>query len=382
MPERKPARSFTWPIILITIGIVWLMSNLNLIDVRGWDLILDLWPLLLIVLGIDSLIRERGLAGPVFLIGIGIIFILSNFEVISWDVWFLVLRLWPLILVAIGLDIIIGRRSVWLSALALVFVLAILAGSLVFSGSFSSEGLLTGGTGQPLEGEMISAELVGVDRAQLSLNPAIASLRIDASDSDANLIEGMIRMARNETVVQDFDISDGLARYSLRSKSPGSFIDGFTNGLPRRRWDLEINPDIPMELDFNLGVGESEIDLRESHLVDLQVSIGIGQIVVFLPEGDDYSAVIDGGIGQTIIHFPDSGSFRIEVSGGIGEIVLRIPRDLGVRVKVDRGIAGLQVPDSFIQSGGYYLSPSHESSGDFVEVFVEMGIGNIAIRYE
>src|SRR5262245_12945841 len=59
MKEEKP-RSFFWPAILIVVGVVWLLGNLN-IGLPPFDffLLLQLWPLLLVVAGINLLIGRR-----------------------------------------------------------------------------------------------------------------------------------------------------------------------------------------------------------------------------------------------------------------------------------------------------------------------------------
>src|SRR5215210_2097893 len=53
--------------------------------------------------------------GPVLLILAGSVFLLNNLGILPWNVWGDVWRLWPLIPIAIGLDIIVGRRSPALS---------------------------------------------------------------------------------------------------------------------------------------------------------------------------------------------------------------------------------------------------------------------------
>ena len=64
--------------------------------------------------------RRGSLVGPVILLGLGIVFLLNNLGVLEWSVWEVIFRLWPVLLIAAGLDFLIGRRSVWGSLLALV----------------------------------------------------------------------------------------------------------------------------------------------------------------------------------------------------------------------------------------------------------------------
>ena len=56
--------------------------------------------------------RRRGsLFGPLLLIALGIIFLLNNVNVLQGDVWNTILRLWPLILIVIGLDSLYQRQG-------------------------------------------------------------------------------------------------------------------------------------------------------------------------------------------------------------------------------------------------------------------------------
>ena len=64
--------------------------------------------------------RHRGGLGAVILIFLGIIFLLNNFGLLSWQVWGTIWRFWPLILVLIGLRIIMGHSRG--SSLAILFV--------------------------------------------------------------------------------------------------------------------------------------------------------------------------------------------------------------------------------------------------------------------
>lgn len=135
-------RSFIGPIMLIALGVIFLLSNLNLVQRDLGSLVWRLWPVIFIALGLDSLFRERGVAGPVFFLTLGGMFLLRNFDLVEGDVWWLLIRLWPVLLIAVGLDFILRRRSLVGAVLAVAFILALLAFSLgFFNGSFEVEGI-------------------------------------------------------------------------------------------------------------------------------------------------------------------------------------------------------------------------------------------------
>ncbi|RIK28496.1 MAG: cell wall-active antibiotics response protein, partial [Chloroflexi bacterium] len=55
--------------------------------------------------------NRSSLFGPILLIGLGILLLLSNLGVLTVNVWQMLFRFWPVILIAVGLDILFGRRS-------------------------------------------------------------------------------------------------------------------------------------------------------------------------------------------------------------------------------------------------------------------------------
>jgi len=69
---------------------------------------------------------SRGL----LLITIGVIFFLLNYDILSWNFWFHVSELWPLILILAGIGLLFSRR-IPLSAVLLVFLLSMVGYSMV-----------------------------------------------------------------------------------------------------------------------------------------------------------------------------------------------------------------------------------------------------------
>ena len=81
------------------------------------------------------------IVGPILLIGAGVLFLLNNLGIVDWAVWGGLWRLWPLALVAIGLDLLFGRRRPWLSTLLVLLLLVASVGLLFYTG-FGSGGKL------------------------------------------------------------------------------------------------------------------------------------------------------------------------------------------------------------------------------------------------
>lgn len=131
--RKLRSRGLFWPVVLIVLGVVLLLNNLGELEEGVWQTILGLWPVLLVVIGVESLRRYGGLTGPFILAGIGLIFLLGNLGGLKENSFETMMRLWPLLLIALGLEIVVRGSKSWVVWLSFVLLLLSLGASLVFS---------------------------------------------------------------------------------------------------------------------------------------------------------------------------------------------------------------------------------------------------------
>ena len=99
---KNHRHSIFWALILIVAGTVLLLNTMGILPGNIIDLLLKLWPVLFIIGGLDNIVQGRGWVWAVISLGLGTVFLLANFGYLPWDSWNLLLRMWPLILVALG----------------------------------------------------------------------------------------------------------------------------------------------------------------------------------------------------------------------------------------------------------------------------------------
>ena len=342
--------SLVWPLILIGLGIIFLLNNLGLMTGDIWDTALRLWPLILIAIGLDGFIRRGGLVGSSLIIAVGIVFLLSNYGYLTVNVWEVVVRLWPLLLIAIGFDIFIGRRSIWASLVGLVVILAIFAGALwAFGVGF--------GRGQTVAGQQISQPVGSASHASIKIEPGAASLRLGSLDSAENLLAGSIQTNKGQSVVKDFSQNGNDVSLTLRTTGANFYY--LPTGPSQWNWDLGLNPEIPMNLAVNLGAGNANMDLNSLKIDTLNVDMGVGNASLILPT---------------------SGQYTARVNGAIGQLVIEVPQGLGIQIKSDTGIANVNMPADFQEQNGYYTSPNYASSENRVDMSLDMAIGSVTVR--
>ncbi len=294
--------------------------------------------------------RRSSLVGPVILIGLGVIFLLNNLGILDWSVWDVIFRLWPVLIIAAGLDILIGRRSAWGALLSLVLTCALIAGALWLYGS--------GAMDRRTSSTEISQSRDEASEAEITIAPAVGSLHIEALPESNQLISGVIRPIRGERVQDNFEVRDGMAIFSLRSE--GNFVGPFFGGPSSGPdWDLAVSSDVPLDLELDLGVGEFDVDLTDLTLDSLDVSIGVGQTTIILP---------------------DEGSFRANIDAAIGNTVIIVPAEMEVRIEVDTALSARQLPRGYRRHGDDYESPGYDDAENRIELSISQAIGNVTIR--
>ncbi len=290
------------------------------------------------------------IAGPIILISFGVIFLLINLDVIELSAWDVIMRFWPILLIAIGLDKLIGRRSAWGAAIAVVMVLAILAGGIIF---FDNQSQWT------YASENFEIPLGNAEEATISLDPALGYLLVDALPMGSNvLLRGDVQPFSGEEIGKTIDFTGTQATIDLRTEGVivAPLFGGWSN---QPSWDLSLHPGVFTYLIVDLGVGKAELDLHDLQIGEMHVEQGIGQMIIMLPSTDNMD---------------------VNLEGGIGEIQVVIPEDVGARIRAGVGIGNVLVPSDYTRDGDFYVSPGYAAAVNHIEMDIDLGIGSVRVR--
>lgn len=292
--------------------------------------------------------RRGSLIGPVILIGLGVVFLLDNLGVVHWDIWQIVFRLWPVLLIAAGLDLVVGRRS----TAGTIVVILVMVG-LIFAGVWLLSDSLSG-TAQT---ETLRQATQDAQRAEVEIDGSVGTLRVGTHDEPGVLILGTAELSPGEELRKDFRVQDGTAFYTLGSRSVWRIPSW--GGFGERVWGLRVSRELLMRLSVSAGVGETMLDLAELQATEVTLSAGVGRSTITLPATGRYSATIDSGVGEVTIH---------------------LPRGLAARITVSTGIGDVEVEGDFQRDGDVYVSPGFETAQNRVVLDISGGIGRIVVK--
>lgn len=220
--------------------------------------------------------------GPVFwpllLIAVGVIFLLSNLGLLSFDPWQL-WRLWPVILVVIGLDILLEvalRR------------------------------------GRPAE--TISIDQGALSEARVSVEFGAGELRMGAGAPAGKLLEG--------------EFSDG-AEYQVRTSEVRLYgsRDWSWWGWRGRTWDVRLTREIPLGLRLQLGACQARLDLSDLRVTNVTLETGAADTSIRFPSAAGMTrAKVKAGAAQVTLSVPEGVAARITATMAIGSLNVNTQR--------------------------------------------------------
>ncbi len=149
------------------------------------------------------------IALPVALIAAGVLSLFYNLGLLRWDLWNGIIRLWPLLLIAFGFALLVGRGSLrWGLVLVLLAILAAIyfeIGSAFFEARFSrcpidvppAEETVTQGRRESLEQKRVAAGKKG----EFSLGSQyLSALPVPPHSDDRS---GKLRLTPRVTLLED-----------------------------------------------------------------------------------------------------------------------------------------------------------------------------------
>jgi hypothetical protein len=291
------------------------------------------------------------IVGPLLLITAGFIFLLNSLEILDWGIWGSLWRLWPLILVIIGIDMLVGRRS---PILSLLLVLVVIAAGAAF---LYSAGGLVGGSREQLT---LNVPLNGATAANVQIDMGLGDLTVDSGEGGNALATGTLNYySRSGAPSQSVNTSSNTLNLNLKqSNKGGPFFFGDSNGS--LDWNIHLNPQTPTRLDVNTGTGHTTLELEKSNITNLIVNSGTGSTDVVLPA--------------------QAGDLKATVDGGVGSIDITIPSGVEARIRIDSGLGSVNVDDRFSKTGDKtYQSAGYSESKNRVDLNLDAGVGSVNI---
>jgi hypothetical protein len=259
--------------------------------------------------------RSRGLLFPLVLIAVGAVVLLSNTGVLSSDALLRLGDLWPLLLVILGLQLILNHTLprqqatlVGLGATVAIVVAAVAYAALAPAVPF--------GTRQANSSESLG----GLTAATLDLNYNAATVDIQVGSLGDSLYQARVDYPSSDNP-PTISLDRVTGTLEIRESSSFALFRLFSSS--RRHLVVTLSDRIPWSIQVGGGATNLRLDLRRLQLSKLEVSGGANRLDAQLPSPKGTVLIdVSGAASNLTLRAPAQSEWRVAVSGGVSAVTI------------------------------------------------------------
>ncbi|MBV9578691.1 MAG: hypothetical protein JO057_08890, partial [Chloroflexi bacterium] len=275
--------------------------------------------------------------------------------------WINLWRLWPVVLVLIGVELLLAHRVPWVVLAG--FAAVVLVGGAVWvdrgTSSVTGSGGVATTTATSLDGATQSAVTVRFGAGGLNLGPI---LQPQPDQLASMTFQGPRQLAPESQYTVS---SGGVGQLEYQSNGPRgapAFVPFVGGRSDAAQMDLTLAPNVPItSLTVQTGAADARLDLSSLRVINLDLSIGAATTWVRFPEA----------AGTTTAH----------ISGGASTLSLEVPQGVAAQIQLRGGLSTVNVDQSrFPQvSDNMYRSADYATATNKVDLTIETGVTTIQI---
>jgi Domain of unknown function (DUF5668) len=280
-------------------------------------------------------------------------------------------RLWPLVLVALGLSIILARTAFSVIGTVLAaLVVGVAGGALLTVGPI---GVGCGAGAEPATSDLtpnsgtFTASTVEVD---LDFNCGSLSLGM-GSGTEWSASVGRSRGPQP-------DVTGEAGSLTIHSEG-GSFIEG-----SRQRWDVTLGSEPTYDISADINAADSTLDLSEGTFGSINLDPNAGDVLIDLSGAEVQNLEVNLNAGSLSISVDESTTANGSLSVNAGDLNLCTTPDTATRLSVGSNVAfghNLTASD-LMQSGTTWTSEGFETADRRVDLTVEGNAGSFTLNPE
>lgn len=265
--------------------------------------------------------------------------------------------LWPVILIAIGLNLMTRKRKrlniiIWLLTFAIFIGFGIRKGNEP-SRLFGNNSILDtkiyqtiSADTKPFEKEVPLPK--GTEKGKMILNLGAVNLSLSKGRGDL-----FVKVDSNIPNLKQhiFEGKQAIIEYNHEKYDLANVV---------RNFNLQMNPELPWEIEANLGAADGKLDLSGISVEKIDLAIGAGDIELYIGE-------------QEI-------NTDIYLRAGVAELVAYIPEKAGLKVKSGNFLTDVTFDNIALEcKNGEYQSENYKKAGQNIVMDIITGISAIKI---
>ncbi|MBS4535501.1 hypothetical protein GOQ29_07685 [Clostridium sp. D2Q-14] len=252
--------------------------------------------------------KSRNIILGFLFIVLGSLWILSNLDIINFSIGNIIwgiTDLWPLVLVIIGINLIIKNKKIKL-LLWILFIIII-----IFYGFFIHDDIFTGNSNDFTGKDVSSINMEDkTEKGKLDLDIGAAKFEITSGNSD------LVTIFSNRSYNYKSQLENSL--HTVYLSNDGNFKTFNFKKNERFYYELNLNESIPWSFDIDCGAVDGKLNLKNIDVEEFSLDMGAGKIEVDLGEKSKLTNIdINSGVSKVVLNIPKESGIRVKLDGAL-----------------------------------------------------------------
>ena len=255
--------------------------------------------------------KARQLWFGVLLILVGALMLMSNLGYLRLDLWGAFWQVWPVVLISLGVTMLLAR-SRWAFLGPLILIVTVLYAAMSPTGMPFLSHPHMGGYRWQKSTTFARPWDVSIDKGELQVELEAGNINILGSGEQ--LISGRMSYRSGMPI---WAFHQRANRAVTRVSTPGN--RGWFAGNRGYRGSIMLGSMVPWDLQVQLGAGTLQGDFRNTQLQRMTVELGAGRLDLTLSDrGFRGEILIEGGASSVKLHVPQGVGVRIHLTNPVG----------------------------------------------------------------
>lgn len=291
----------------------------------------------------------------VILLSVGIVLLLNNLDYVDWSVWVSILSLWPVLLIAIGIEKIFAKTSMsFLAYLSPILLLLAILGPAYYYYQQTDRGTYQGKTFH-WEKQMVPA----VKRGYAAFDFKVGKMKTVAVQD--KLIQAELDYSRREPLcLYNYSERDSLVKIELKDRDHlwrGWFNPRSNN---RHEWNVFLSDKIPWDLQIENSVMNGNLDFSGIILENLSVNLDVSSLKIKLGN--------------------KARNLKVKIDSDVSRLELLLPRDAGLNIETRSSLSSTDFQDiSVNHEKKRYWTSNFDSAPSKIEISLHGDISSLKI---
>jgi hypothetical protein len=290
-------------------------------------------------------LKSRNIGVGIFLLVIGLVWLLTSFHVINWSILESLYRLWPLFFVVIGINMIFREKPAVKLVTWLLFVAALVGYGYYVDQRYDN---------QPQTQLQAFAFEKNTEAREGEMRLDVGGVRMELGSAENNLVEG--------------EMTGSFDRRSVQQNNDKAFVDFrqgsfnfFRGNSVNQQCRVRLNKDVAWDLQVKAGIVNGTLDMSDLKVKALDLALGAGDLDIIFGSTADYADV--------------------KIDAGASKVAITVPEDAGVRIRMDGGLSSNNLGGgNWDKNGEVYTSKNYNDAVRKIDMHIDMGVGKLDVN--